>query len=54
MLVGLLGGEDGAVWAVRLVSSLDFVFVVFVVLRLMCWVVTERHKNNRTQQRPRE
>ena len=33
VLVGTLGGEGGAVWAVRLASSLVFVFVVVVVLR---------------------
>ena len=39
--VGALGGEGGAVWAVRLASSLVFVFVVVVVLRCsMCSVVT--------------
>ena len=38
---GTLGGEGGAIWAVRLVSSLVFVFVVVVVLRCsMCSVVT--------------
>ena len=43
--VGALGGEGGAVWAVRLASSLVFVFVFVVVLRCsMCWVVTERQK----------
>ena len=35
--VGALGGEGGAVWAVRLASSLVFVLVVVVVLRCsMC------------------
>ena len=39
--VGALGGEGGAVWAVRLASSLVFVFVVVVVLRCsVCLVVT--------------
>ena len=40
--VGALGGEGGAVWAVRLASSLVFVFVVVVVLccSMMCSVVT--------------
>ena len=39
--VRALGGEGGAVWAVRLASSLVFVFVIVVVLRCsMCSVVT--------------
>ena len=44
--VGALGGEGGAVWAVRLASSLVFVFVVVAVVLCcsMCWVVTERQK----------
>ena len=38
--VGALGGEGGAVWAVRLASSLVFVFVVVVLRCSMCSVVT--------------
>ena len=39
--VGALGGEGGAVWAVRLASSLVFVLLLLWLLRCsMCSVVT--------------
>ena len=57
MRVDALGAACGAVWAVRLASSLVFVVIVVVLLLLllllccflMCWVVIES-KNNETQQ----
>ena len=39
--VGALGGEGGAVWAIRLASSLVFVLLLLLLLRCsMCSVVT--------------
>ena len=54
--VGALGGEGGAVWAVRLASSLFYVLLLLLLLCCAARCARSRlsAKNNRTQQRPRE